>query len=179
MKNDTQHASTSLIVLLGIACIVAFGGYTLLVVSGNRASARATLLQQEVMVQSQREARVGNTEKLLEDVRNEQEHIASFFVSRNNVVSAIETLEGLGGVTRTTVTLADVTLSGESTTAPDVLTIRLTGTGSWANVAHLLSLLEHLPFHAELVSVSLNTSPGSDAPSIWTLQATLQSRLIE
>lgn len=143
---------------------------------------RSTLvsLEEEVAVLILREKQANSIEHFLDDIASEEVMVGSFFIHRDNVVNAIETFESLGSIVGGTVSLAQVDVIGQTKEVPGVLSFRLSASGSWSAMMHLLALLEHLPFHAKNSQVSLATgSSASDGPAVWSLQAVVTAALVQ
>ena len=166
-------------ILLGLACLAMLSVYIFLGVMTERAHARVSALQAEVLMQEAREARAHDTGRFLDDIRDDGELVYSFFVSRDNVVGAIETLESLSGVTGARVTINQVDAIGQTADVPGTLLIGLSGTGSWKQISQLLALLETLPFHSKVVYTTLATSPSSEGSATWTMQVRLEAQLVQ
>lgn len=166
-------------VTLGLACLAMLGVYIFLWVMTDRAHARVSALQAEVLMQEAREARAHDTGRFLDDIRDDGELVRSFFVSRDNVVGAIETLESLSSATGARVTINQVDAIDQTADVPGKLLVGLSGIGSWKQISQLLVLFETLPFHSKMTYVSLATSPSSEGSASWTLQARLEAQLVQ
>ena len=177
MKN--LRSTTLPFIVLGLVCLVVLSVYVFLWVMTGRAHGRVNALQSEVVLQEAREAHAQDTGRFINDIRDDGELVYSFFVSRANVVGAIETLESLEKSTGARVTITQVDARNQTADAPGTLVVGLSGTGSWKAVAHLLRLLETLPFQSQLMYVSLSTSPSTEGGSSWSLQARLEADMVE
>lgn len=168
------------IVLLSVFVVLVFAGFGFLVWFVNARAAELSTLEQELMVQSAREKQADEMGDFVNDIANEEQHVRSFFIHRNDVVAAIKTVEALSDSVGVPVSIAQVDVAGQTADVPGVLTMRVSATGSWQAVNKLLTLLEHLPFHARLDQVALSTGSGpAEKTSPWTLQAIISSQLIQ
>lgn len=125
-----------------------------------------------------REQSMQGVVSLLEDVREEQEAIATFFISPDNAVGFIELLEGLSDVVGTPVSINNVRVEGaDEATGEGVLVVDVAARGSWRSVYHTLTVLTTLPVASTIRSVSLVRSDAGDEGSVWALRATVEALL--
>ncbi len=176
----TSNMTRIPIILLVLACLVMLSAYVFLWVMNSRLYVRVGALQSEVAMETVREERAGDTGRFADDIRDDGELVRSFFVGRDTEVMAIETLEGLAHTTGADVTITQVDIQNQTPEIPGTLVVNLSGNGSWKAVSHLMTLLEHLPFHADVPYVSLTTSPSSEkTAALWTLSARLEMALTQ
>jgi len=179
MKSGTNK-KTSALILLGSMVVLVLGGVAFLIWYVNHISGQLAALEEEVAVQMAREKQADAVGHFLEDIGEEETLVSSFFIHRDNVLSAIQTLENLGPAVGGKITLAQVDVVGQTKDVPGTLSVRLTGSGSWSSMIQALALLEHLPFHAEISQIALGTGSGSTSgPATWSLQAVLTAALVQ
>lgn len=179
MKEEKNKKTWALVVLGGLIVLV-LAGVLFLVWYIDRIGGELVALEEEVMIQTIREQQADAVGNFLEDIANEENTVASFFVHKDNVLHAIQTLESLGTAIGEPVSLAQVEVIDQTPQTPGVLSVRLSSAGSWSAMMRLLSLLEHLPFHAEISQAALGTGSGTSAePARWSLQVLITAALVE
>ena len=176
---NTEPTKKIPFILLGVLGLGVLSAYIFLWIIIDRAYTRVSALQIEIAQQEVREARAQDTGKFIEDIRDDGEVVHSFFVSRNSVVTAIETLENLEDVTGARVTISQVDAVDQTKEIPGKLMIGLSGSGTWKQISRLLALLETLPFHSNVTYVTLTTSPSPEGSATWSLQVRLEAQLTQ
>lgn len=93
------------------------------------------------------------------------EKIDSYFIARDGVVSFIEELESLGKETGVILSIGSVSAEADPKVKDDfkeTLRIRLEASGSWENLFYFLSILESLPYRAQIEQMTLSLAGASD-----------------
>jgi len=100
-------------------------------------------------------------------VKNKEliERMDSYFISRDGVVAFIEELEKLGKDTGVLLSIGSVSAENDSKMKDDfkeTLRIRLEASGPWANLFYFLSILESLPYRAQVDQMTVSLLGASD-----------------
>ncbi len=93
------------------------------------------------------------------------EKIDSYFIARDGVVSFIEELENLGKETGVILSIGSVSAEVDAKVKDDfkeTLRIRLEASGSWKDLFYFLSILESLPYRAQIEQMTLSLLGASD-----------------
>ncbi|MEK7606487.1 MAG: hypothetical protein AAB458_02770 [Patescibacteria group bacterium] len=166
-------------ILMALGCAGMLSIYIFLWTMTERTHERVATLTNDVALATEREKRADDTGDFIEDIRDDGDLVKSFFISRSNVLVAIETLEGLALTTGATIDITRVENEGQTPTDPGRLLLELRAEGTWVSISQFVALLEHLPFHTNFTYFALNTSPGGEEPAPWTLQARLKAQLVD
>ncbi len=92
--------------------------------------------------------------RLFNDTKEEREKLDSYFVGAGDVVSFIESIENISSVTRTKISVNNVSV--EQTPASkqfEYLVLNASALGSFNNLHWLLSLIEEMPLKIDVVKV--------------------------
>lgn len=161
-------AATLMVVLAAIYV----GALVMLVRSEKALAMQAAELAGEVRREGSMHALIG----LLKDLSQDTARINAFFVSPDRAISVIEDIEALSSVVGVTIAVADVRIQDQNTaTGEGMLSMNVAASGSWRSMAHLLLLLDALPFQSELDSVTLTlvSADEGDASAQWSLRGLL------
>ncbi|TAL48784.1 hypothetical protein EPN83_03245 [Patescibacteria group bacterium] len=89
----------------------------------------------------------------------------SYFVARDGVPHFIEFLENIGRQYDLSLVIGAVTVEPDTKSKDDfkeLLRLKVEMVGSWAEVAELLSVLEHLPYRVEVDQVIFSLEDGKE-----------------
>lgn len=148
--------TTRTIVVLSIAILLVVGVYAVL---RNRITANKTAIADtynEISIQAGRHDRMARLITMLEQLRDEQSTLATYFVSAPDVVEIIKNLESLARGAGVTLEITSVNVSDPTDDMPDsVLLLGIALEGSWTEVTQMIALLETYPVQSMVGEVSL------------------------
>jgi len=104
------------------------------------------VLGDEVLLQSRQEDHFRSMKTILEETKSERLELNTRFVSGDNVVAFIEKVENLGRVTGASLQVKSVNIiEPASTYSYEWLELSVEVSGTWSELHHLFSLVDHLP----------------------------------
>lgn len=149
-------ARTKSLALISLLCTVgALGAYIFFAYYTLRTHHANAELAVAVVAEMQKERGLRATDKLLQELAEEEEAISSRFVPADDIVSFIELLETSGKDAGVSLEVASVGIAPEKDAAHEWLTISLKARGAWEKLFHFLVLLETMPFVIELEQAGL------------------------
>lgn len=144
----------TLIPLIIAACILvlSLGGYvvTFSLVSGLQEE--SFLLADEITAAQNKEARISRAERTLAAIKEQENTVASHFVSEETIVDFLEELEGIEERAGVEITIGSVSGEGE------VFAISLNVQGTFVNVMRTLEAIENLPVLIDVLRASIDTT---------------------
>lgn len=152
-----------IIIILIILNVVIFSSYFYLFMDIKQAERDISLKLSQIKLETQREERLRSIKNLMNETKNQREKIANFFVQSDGSVEFMETVESLGEITGVKLEIESVGIdSSKNKTGSSTESFRLSvkAEGLWANVIHLLSMLENMPFKVSFDNVALNKISG-------------------
>lgn len=164
-KNVHSLVVISLLVLLIL--LVGYG-YFLFVIFETNTEQR--ILGEEAQLQSKREEHFRTIKKVLADTRSERLELNSRFISKDGVVSFIEKIESLSGITGASLDIRSVSIiDTDTTTEYEWLELSVDISGTWSELNHLVALVEHFPVAlslsgARIIYSNTDTDSGKE---IW------------
>jgi len=160
--------------LAGIALML----YAVLLFSINKTRANVETLAEEVATAQAQQSDIAQLQRTADKIAQEQVKLDGFFLAQDDLVGFLETIEGLGVHTGTTVAVDSVaeskqkiTIEGNKQKELDTILRVVSIEGSWAEVFHTVSLIETLPLpititRADYTITGVNTS-GEDSETQW------------
>lgn len=153
---NTSFVLSILIALLFVA------GYVMFFVVIKHTNEDVSMLAHEVDIYAAREAMLRNTDKLAEDLKEDIEKLGTYFLTKDDVVSFIETVEQAGATSDVDLTIGSVAVipqtpvEGQSENAYETLTLRVDAVGSWSNILTFLEYVQHMPYKLQMDRVSVS-----------------------
>jgi len=127
-------------------------------------------LEADVQLQLSREDLGRKAGTLLSETAQERSKLDSLLLADNEIVPFLEHIEGIGEIADVTldVKTVDVIGSEEKQDVYEWLKISVTADGSWIEVYHFLSLLEHIPLALVVDRVDLTVLKEEDkSTNMW------------
>lgn len=157
----TTHTKKLLIGALG-ASLLCLGGYGYGVWEVFDEITAVRDLESKVQVENAREDLDRTTKSLLTQTQIERDKLSVLFLQENELVSFIEHIEGLGGVTNTDLEIqaVDVVAAEAEQEVYEWLKLTVVARGAWGEVYHLLSLLENVPLGVSLRTAEIRRDGG-------------------
>ena len=156
MKSTRTH----LIIVVVIAAL-AVGGHVFWYNIILAKSAEVSNLQGEIGQASQVVTRIASDRALLEQASSSQSEVQNYFVSNNNIVPFINSLQNTGSSLGSTVTVLSVSSTGRGQTS---IALALTITGSFDAVMRTVGAIEYAPYAITMTSLTMQKSPNTG----WT-----------
>lgn len=158
--------------LLAIAVlIVAFSAYGIWYTTVSKKSAEAASLAAEIQTKHQDSERIKAAKDELLKISTDEALVNGYFVSTNDVVPFLETLQSTGKNLGSTVEI--VSVSADPGKPHAHLNLSLSITGSFDSVVRTLGAFEYNPYDATLQSLTLDTpQTGTGKVAQWTAAAT-------
>ncbi|MDB5190432.1 MAG: hypothetical protein JWN49_758 [Parcubacteria group bacterium] len=160
------HALLTIVVL-----IIAFSAYGIWYTTVSRKSAQAASLSAEIETKHQDSERIKAAKDELQKISSDESRVNGYFVSTNDVVPFLETLQSTGKNLGSDVQV--VSVSADPGKPHAHLNLSLSITGSFDSVVRTLGALEYSPYDASLQSLTLDTpQTGTGKAAQWTAAAT-------
>jgi hypothetical protein len=158
--------------LLAIAVlIIAFSAYGIWYTTVSKKSAQAASLAVEIQTKHQDSERIKAAKDELQKIAAEESLVNGYFVSTNDVVPFLETLQKTGKNLGSTVEV--VSVSADPGKPHAHLNLSLSITGTFDSVERTLGALEYSPYDASLQSLTFDTpQTGAGKAAQWTAAAT-------
>jgi hypothetical protein len=157
----------SLMLILGVGTAYGFWYHTVI-----HESARLAVLTERV------DARGNNTQQsiaskaALHALFSNEEAIAGYFLSADDVVSFLERLEKIGQSLGSTVSVASVSntpaVAADGSALPDRLVLSLTIKGSFEGVMKTVGAIEYGPYDISITNLTLGSSFDEKKHTVWT-----------
>lgn len=103
-----------------------------------------TVLKKQLVEQEANLADTESLKNLVNNTKEQQAYLAGLFVNDNKITDFLSSIEALSGMSGAKVTVVSVDDNNAGKPA-NVVTIRFTATGSWAQVFKTISLVDHFP----------------------------------
>lgn len=140
------------------------------------------VLETELMQVRAEENSAASMQHLLVDTREERQKLDSYFIAEDDVVSFIESVEGLADTVGVAISVNSVGVE-ETTDAErfEYVRVNAAAEGSFKNLYWLLSLIEHMPMKLEVRQVYLEERPAEDGKGSagWKLTFTIRALKIK
>lgn len=152
-----RHHHSTIVGLLGVSMIVlALLGILTFVwmrihVNGQQIEA----LQEKIATEEQQSTEFTTLTKTIKATEAQNEQLANYVLTPDDVVPFLTTLEQVGQATNTEVVLTDATIEQKKETIPAHLAVSLQASGSFENVYRALRTFEALPYEHTVTLVSL------------------------
>ncbi len=163
------HITHTLLVI--VVLIIAFSAYGIWYTAVSRKSAEASSLAAEIQTKHQDSERIKAAKDELQKISSEESLVNGYFVSTNDVVPFLETLQSTGKSLGSTVEV--VSVSADPGKPHAHLNLSLSITGSFDSVVRTLGAFEYSPYDTSLQSLTLDTpQTGTGKAAQWTAAAT-------
>ncbi|MDB5245121.1 MAG: hypothetical protein JWN90_226 [Parcubacteria group bacterium] len=160
------HALLTIVVL-----IIAFSAYGIWYTTVSRKSAQAASLAVEIQTKHQDSQRIQAAKDELQKISSDESLVNGYFVSTNDVVPFLETLQSTGKKLGSEVQV--VSVSADPGKPHAHLNLSLSITGPFDSVVRTLGALEYSPYDASLQSLTLDTPQTGTGKAVqWTAAAT-------
>ena len=124
-------------------------------------SAEVSKLQGEITQSSEVVTRIASDRALLAQASSSQAEVQNYFVSNNNIVPFINSLQSTGSALGSTVKVLSVSSAGQGQTS---IKLALTVSGSFDAVMRTVGAIEYAPYAITISSLTLQKSPKTG----WT-----------
>ncbi|MEK7579185.1 MAG: hypothetical protein AAB460_01465 [Patescibacteria group bacterium] len=176
-QSDTRHASVFSAVLVSFLLLVVYMGAIVFI---RRTTAAVEARAAELALEVRREELTRDTSNLLKGLSKETEDLSAFFVHPGGAVTLIERIEGFSLYVGVPITIRDVSFVPLAEGSEEgAVAMRVETVGSWREMTHLLSLLDTLPFEAEVSTIVLEVVNEGEDGTEWSLRAALTVLLRE
>ena len=140
----------SIAIVVSLVLLFVYGFLFQVIFTTNRS---LQALEEDVSTQAGREERLRAARNILANTESERTNLASSFLRENEVVSFIELVEELENTAGAELRVQSVDLkdADDNSTVYEWLELAIEATGSWQEVYHFLSLVEHMPVSVFLV----------------------------
>ncbi len=182
MKRTHTHSHIPLLIFAMTVTLVVIALYGYMFQTTSVSVTRAGLARDIVLSENNDQTQSKSLSVLLDSTTVDRARLNSFFVSSDNVVAFITSLEALGTQSGSTLTISsintDVPSSAPAGTTGHVST-HLDAHGSWASVMNLLNLSEHMSYDASVSHVTLSSnSVDPKSPHTWSISFDIQALLM-
>lgn len=153
---NTSFAVSILVALLFVA------GYVMFFVVIKHTNEEVSLLTHEVDIYAAREAMLRDTDKLAGDLKEDIQKLGTYFLTKDDVVSFIETVEQAGVTSGVDLTIGSVDVipqvltEGQLEDTHETLTLRVDAVGSWSGIFTFLEYIQHMPYNIQINRVSVS-----------------------
>lgn len=162
MKNPLMHLVFAL-----IALVIASGAYGVWFVMVDTENAKARSLASDIQTKSQDAARIAEAKAALAALTAKEDSISMHFISANDVVPFLGSLEQTGTALGSKVHVVSVGADNPKPGAQGHLTLSVQITGTFDAVLRTLGSLEYSPYYITLTNLTLDTA-GENAWSAAT-----------
>ncbi len=156
------------IAILIILNLAIFGLYYYLLVDIRRSNIDTSSKLAQINLETMKKEQLQSVKILMDETKIQRDKVANLFVQQDGSVGFIEMVESLGGTTGVKLNIESVGIGvskakiGSST---ESIQLVVKTEGAWADVMHLLSMLESLPFKVSFDSVVLNKLSEASSPT--------------
>jgi len=154
----------SILKILVILTVLIVGTYVFLFYYINRTNDTITGVAGKLKEISISQAKLTAVERVLADTAAQSRQIDSFVISSDGTVGFIEMVENLAGSAGLSVSIDSVDTKAAAGTMRndwEYLNLTISVKGNWAGVFNYLSMLERLPYLAEINSVAIQQTTNS------------------
>lgn len=153
--------------LAALVFIIVLGTYALWYSSVELRSQEAATLAEEIRQRGEVGGRTALARKALEDLAVDEASVYRFFVSDDEIVPFLESLERTGVGLGSEIKVVSVRLEGEGADARIALAVSITG--SFDAVLRTLGAIEYQAYDTRLSTLTLNTT----GMGVWTAAANI------
>jgi hypothetical protein len=157
------------IAVLAILNIIIFGLFFYLFISIRQSDEDVSTKLVQIKRWIDRDERLQSVKNLMSETKDQREKIAKIFVQADGSVDFIETVESLGKAAGVKVEIGSVGIDASRNkigSSTESFRFSVKTEGGWANVIHLLGLLESMPFKVSFDNVALSKISISEEPSL-------------
>jgi len=163
------------ITLLIITAVIAGLSFWLLYVLDD-AGLRISGLGEMIKEEKSKETAFESVRQALNDSGSGSKKLDDYFVDKNNVVSFVEKIEGLGrkaGVKSEISSLNSSKFKGPNREELEKVSIKIKAVGYWDNIYSLVSYTESLPYKIEINKVVFSIVDPKKWPRQWNVEIEL------
>lgn len=165
------HAIIMILVFIGAVSV--YGAWYAAI---GRESASALSLQSQIQTKTEIAASAQTARSQLTKALSDQASITGYFVSTNNIVPYLSTLQSTGAKYGTKVEVVSVT--SQPAQPHTLLQLSLRITGPFDSVERTLGAIEYEPYDTTITNVTLDT-PGGAGTRQWTAAVTMNVGTID
>lgn len=161
MKHLHAHIILLFIAFVTMAAVATL--YVYMYYSINDSFAQVALARSILNSEKQNSVEEQNVRKMYEDTREKRTYLSKLFIGDDQAITFIESLEKLGQITKSTVTLSSVSADETSSLANGSIahiSAKLDAVGPWQSIMRTLILSENLPYQSSLGPVNLTLGSG-------------------
>ena len=148
-----------LLILALIMLVAAVGGYAYMMYEINVAIDEIAFTKTSVDTIGKKSAAIQNAERFLTETEAEREMLSKYVIRDTDVVRPIRAIEEAAESERVDVDISSAhTQSVADWNYHEAIRVTFSGSGSYANLVHLASALETLPFAARLEKVTFEVT---------------------
>lgn len=170
MKNNSKHLT---LVIFGIISIFAAAfGYWYLHLAVITQAETYSLALKDAETYNENKKNEQSLQKIYNQSIADRAKINSYIVTEDKIIDFIESIENIGKITNTTVSLSAINskeMDELSKGASGHIQAKVEIIGSWTGVMTALSLLENLPFSLSLQNSHLFKDSGTGKTPTWNL----------
>jgi len=148
MKSPSAHFLAALVIGLLVA-----GCYGVWYSAVSHKSQQVADLQSQIDDANKNVNRIASARAALAEIANDEANVQSYFVPETGVVTFINTLEALGPVERSTVSVLSVSTAGTPT--QPLLLLSLSITGTFDAVMRTIGAVEYAPYDLSISKLSV------------------------
>lgn len=131
----------------------------------------------QIKLETRKEERLRSVKILMDETKSQRDKVVNLFVQPDGSVGFMEMVESLGGTAGVKLSIESVGINASKTkigSSTESFRLSVKAEGVWANIVHLLSMLENLPFKVSFDNVVLNrTSEESNVATSKTKEKSL------
>lgn len=144
-----------------LACLAALSCFVFLLWSIKSANEHISTLANEIAQEGKREELLKSTKNSAAETASLRAKLDNFFIAPDGVVSFLEFVDGLGGVSKVGLEITNLGLEdvAGSPVPSELLRLQIVAGGSWEGIYHFLSLLESIPYKMRLEDAALQKQP--------------------
>lgn len=142
-----------------VVVLFVISGYVTFFLIIKHKNEQVSLFSQEIELYTNRENSIRNADKIAEDFKEDIEKLNSYFLTEDNVVSFIETIEDFGQKSDVEIKIGsvDVAQPNSKKSTDSTLTLRVDAKGSWSSVLTFMEYIENTTYSIDLNKVALSS----------------------
>jgi len=149
------------LVVVSIVSLACIAGYVYLAQYISQLNVEASALKDDVAADQSRFDHLADIEQAAANTVNEQAKVSSLFIQPNKAVDFVTNIETIAGSVGLTYNTDNIDVDQSSDLADqnrELLDINFSTTGSWANTAKFLELVETMPMGLDIRKIDLQSS---------------------
>lgn len=172
MNNKKFNLNVALAAVLTLNFLAVFGiffGFKVILNEQKKASDK----EKELSVAKANIRNIENLKNLLNEIGGKNKKISSAFLSKNDFVGFIETLENLSRSSGLEMKITSIELGekdGDADEKSKKPVLSFTAGGRFQDIVQFISLISYLPYQVEFDSISLQKSSLGNEQGLWDLK---------